>query len=368
MPGFSQKVDRVIDGHVHLRNLAHFEHFMEIRRHVGADRMGIVVVVNPDNGAGNAKCLYAKAAEPGAFYAFGGLNHATYKTDGRVAVPSFPQQADEMLAAGFDGIKLIEGKPSVRKDWYPFAFDDKYFADFFAHAEELDAPIVWHVADPDYCWEPAYAAKASNPDWVYGSEHVSKEQLHREVDIILARHPNLRVVLAHFYFLANDLDRLGRFLTDHPNARIDMALGWSLLFYLSDDPQRSREFFITHQDQIIYGTDIGCRNALALAAKKSHSIRRFLETDEVFTVPDKDGVMPGGESELRGIDLPDRVLAKVFAGNFQAMAGADPKPVDRDAAIDYCRRCADISAAMTDTKPEQTGPGECLAAIERFPG
>lgn len=116
MPGFSQKVDRVIDGHVHLRNLAHFEQFMEIRRHVGADRMGIVVVVDPDDGAGNPRALYAKLAAPGAFYCFGGLNHGAYKTDGRVAVPSFPDQVDEMLAAGFDGIKLIEGKPSVRKD------------------------------------------------------------------------------------------------------------------------------------------------------------------------------------------------------------------------------------------------------------
>ena len=368
MDRLSEKVAMVIDGHVHLRNHRRFEHFQDIRRHVGADRMNIVCIVGPDDGAGNAKGLYAKLAGAGDFYSFGGLNHLAYKSDGRVQPPPLAEQVDEMLAVGFDGIKLIEGKPSVREDWYPFAADDDYYADFFARAEQRDAPVVWHVGDPDYCWGPAYAEVTSNPDWAYGADHVSREQLNTEVDNVLARHPRLRVMLAHFFFMAGDLDRLGRLLDEHPNVCVDMALGWSLLFYLSADPARSREFFIEHQNQVIYGTDIGCRNGLSLAAKKSHSIRRFLETDEVFTVPDKDGVMtmPGGESELRGVDLPADVLAKVFAGNFQALAGADPKPVDGAAAMDYCRRYAELSAKMTGDAIEETDPGMCLAEIEKL--
>ncbi|KKL56563.1 hypothetical protein LCGC14_2244180, partial [marine sediment metagenome] len=123
----SGKVDRIVDCHVHFRRFSRLEHFFDLRRDVGIDRWNIVSIVGPKNGEGNARCLYAKVAGKGAFYCFGGLNHLAYKSKGRVDPGSFAQQVDEMREAGFDGIKLIEGKPSVRRDWYPFPLDGDYY-------------------------------------------------------------------------------------------------------------------------------------------------------------------------------------------------------------------------------------------------
>ena len=46
----------------------------------------------------------------------------------------------------------------------------------------------------------------------------SKEELYAEVDEVLRRHPNLRVIFAHFYFLSADLPRAARFFDAHPEA------------------------------------------------------------------------------------------------------------------------------------------------------
>ena len=362
MRRLSRKVDRVIDCHTHFRKFTWLDHMMKIRRHVGADAMNIVCIVNPSDGAGNSRGLYAKVVGKGAFYCFGGLDHSTYKSRGRVRAPSFPDQVDHMIAAGFDGVKLIEGKPSVRRDWYPFPPDGDYYRDFFAHAEKRDVPIVWHVADPDVLWDPVEARKATRErDWIYGPEHPSRDQLYDEVEHVLTRHPKLRVILAHFFFLAEDLKRLDEFLTRHPNAHLDMALGWSLLFYLSDNPARSRDFFLKHQDRILYGTDTSDRNALSLAADKAESIRRFLETDDVFTISRRG---PRARKQLRGIALPVKVLEKIFAGNFERIAGKKPRPVKLERAIEYSRRCAKITAARSGLPIEQTVPGQCLAAFQ----
>ena len=159
-------------------------------------------LVKAKNGEGNARCLYAKVAGKGAFYCFGGLNHLAYKSKGRVDPGSFAQQVDEMREAGFDGIKLIEGKPSVRRDWYPFPLDGDYYRDFFARAEKVGMPIIWHVADPANFWTDG---EGRSKGWTYASKDVSKEKLHQEVENVAKRHPKLTIILAHFSFLSGEL-------------------------------------------------------------------------------------------------------------------------------------------------------------------
>jgi len=357
----SRKVDRVIDGHVHFRRFSRLEPFLQLRQQVGVDRMNVVCILNPATAEGNAMALVAKAAGAGTIYCFGGLDHTTYKSGGKVKVPSLADQVDLLMEAGFDGVKLIEGKPSVRHDWYPFDMDGDSYRDFWARAEQRDVPIVWHVADPAAFWG---AKGSSQPDWNYGGEHPTKDRLHQEVDNVLTRHRRLRVMLAHFSFLAGDLPRLTKLMTDHPNARLDMALGWDLLYELSDDVGKSRAFFLAFQDRIVYGTDTSDRNHPSLARQKAQAIRRFLETDETFTLRGQKG--SGGRTKIRGLSLPKEVLAKIYASNFEALAGADPKPLDMVKAKAYCRRAAEVTAALTGTAPADTTPGQALAALEKI--
>lgn len=366
METFSRKVDRVIDCHVHLRDLASLGNLKEIRRRVGLDRINLAGIVDPRTGAGHAQGLCAKADAPGAFYCFGGLNHAAALSGGEVRPPSLAEQVGRLISAGCDGIKLIAGKPTSRRK-LPVALDGDYYREFFARAEADDVPLLWHVADPEEFWDPQRApAFAVKQGWVYGPDDVPKEQLYREVDAVLARHPNLRVILAHFYFLSADLPRAERFLGEHPNVHLDLALGIELLFNLSRRPAEAREFFIAHQDRIFFGTDIGSPAEPDQAAARADLLRRFLETDETFTVPGRaDHLLePGGSAEVHGLDLPVEALARIYRGNFESFAGAEPKKVDPDRALAECRLQADIAAQMSGVDAARTEAGRCAEALE----
>lgn len=368
MGTFSRKVGRVTDCHVHLGGLASLGNLKQIREHLGLDRINLAGIVEPKSGAGPAQGLYAKADSPGAFYCFGGLNHAAALSGGKVATPSLAEQVGMLMSAGCDGIKLIESKPTWRRK-LPFAADGGYYRDFFARVEAAGVPLLWHVADPEEFWDPQRVpAWAAEHGWAYGADDVAKEELYGEVEAVLKRHPKLAVIFAHFYFLSADLARAEEFLAAHPRVKLDLALGIELLFNLSRRPMAAREFFIAHQDRIVFGTDIGSAAAPARAAARAGLLRRFLETDETFTVPSEadDLLEPGGRAQVRGLDLPAEVLAKVYSGNFEAFAGEAPRPVDVDQAMAECHRQAEIAAAMSGTAAADTEAGRCAAAFQRL--
>ena len=362
MSTFSQKVDRVTDCHAHMFKLDSAEKMKHILRQVGLARMNLLSIVNPRTGGGNGEALCAKALDDGAFYCFGGLNHAGCASGGEVSDPPLAEQVDQLLAAGCDGVKVIGGKPSHRKQ-VPHAIDGEYYAGFFARCEELSAPLLWHVADPEEFWDadllPGWAARR---DWGYDETDVPKEQLYTEVAAVLARHPNLRVIFAHFYFLSADLPRATTFLTAHPNVSIDLAPGVEFLYNLSRTLDEAREFFVAQQERIIFGTDIADSNSPVEAGTRAELVRRFLETDDTFTVPTEadDLLAPGGPTEIHGLDLPAEVLANIYAGNFEALCGAEPKPLDVERAIALCQRDAEIAAAMSGGDPADTAAGKCV--------
>jgi len=366
MGTFSRRVERVIDCHVHLRDFDSVGRLDEIRRRVGVDRMNLACIVDPRSGGGHAQGLYAKATGAGAYYCFGGLNHAEAVSEGKVSAPPLAEQLDHLLAAGCDGIKMIEGKPTSRRQ-LPQALDGSYYAEFFARAEEADVPILWHVADPEEFWDPQRTPKwALEHGWGYGPEDVPKEQLYAEVERVLVRHPRLRVIFPHFYFLSADLPRAERFLREHPNVRIDLAPGVEFLFNLSRDPAAAREFFLAHADRIVFGTDISSVQAPAAAAERAGLVRRFLETEETFTVPGRaDSLLePGGESRICGLGLPEAALARIYHVNFEAFAGPEPRPVDPVEAAAECRRQAAVAAELSGCEPADTEAGRCAAALE----
>ena len=367
MDKFSRKVSRVIDCHVHLLDLASVGRLIEIRRHLAIDRMNLVCIVDPHSGSGHPQALYAKLIGRGAVYCFGGLNHAAIISGGEATAPSLAEQVDQLLAAGCDGIKLIEGKPTARQE-LPFPLDGEYYSEFFARAAARQVPLLWHVADPEEFWDAAAAPKwAVEHGWTYGPEDVAKEQLYTEVANVLQRHPSLRVIFPHFYFLSADLARADGFLRAHPNVNIDLALGVELLFNLSRDRDAAREFFLTHQDRILFGTDITSAHPPAQAALRGGLVRQFLEGSEPFAAPAEadELLQPSEDSKIQGLALPADVLAKIYCANFEAFAGAAPAAVNRDQAVAECLGQAEIAAELSGEPPEDTEAGRCARALKQ---
>ncbi|MDF1515723.1 MAG: amidohydrolase family protein, partial [Anaerolineae bacterium] len=272
----------IIDGHVHMRSYIDEKNLLEICQASGIKQTVLVSIQNPQAGTGLPQSLYMKAKYPDQFYVFAGLNHATQLSHGTVTVPDLVQQVDAYVEMGCDGIKMIECKPTSRQQMNIPVTDD-YYADYWARVEQLGLPVVWHVNDPEEFWDPdKLPAWARERHWGYGAEDVQKEQLYAEVDQVLARHPNLRIIFAHFYFLSADLPRAKRFLDTHPSVKFDLTPGIEMLYNLSYHVDESREFFTHYADQIVYGTDISSHLSVEQGSIRAGIVYRWMESNSTF--------------------------------------------------------------------------------------
>lgn len=355
----------MIDSHTHLWEPEDVEGLNAIREAIGADRMGIASVASYRRVNYNPMLYVAKARYPDRFYTFPGLDHCANMSSGAISTPSLAEQLDRMIEIGADGLKLIETKPSHRKEVVDVPIDSEYYEPVFARVEEAGLPVLWHVADPEEFWDserlPIWAKEAG---WGYDDgTFVSKEQLYSEVENVLTRHPELKVTFAHFYFLSADLPRAAAFLDRFPNTYFDLAPGVEMLYNTSRDPASSREFFIKYSDRIIFGTDCCGDQPINEACARAGMVKRWLESDDEFRV-DKaaDALLgPSGEEVMRGMCLPGDVLAQIYARNFTRLVGSKPKPQNNALALDECKRiapeveqrCGDDAAVM-----------ECIRRLE----
>lgn len=368
MNAWQSRMTGIVDGHAHMGSIATEDHILDIQQAVGVDRTALVSIQDPAKGTGLPQSLYMKARHPENFYVFAGLNHGQKLSEGRVRTPSLVDQLEGFVAMGCDGIKMIEGKPTSRQIM-DVPVTDAYFADYWARVEELDMPIVWHVNDPEEFWNPELLpAWARKQGWGYGPTDVKKEQLYAEVDEVLARHPGLRIVFAHFYFLSADLDRAARFFDAHPTVHFDLTPGVEMLFNMSRDPADTRDFFLKYANRIVFGTDIASRNTVSESVFRAGIVYRWLESQDTFRVPQGADFLLGQPDDgiIVGLELPDDLLARIYYGNFTRLAGALPRPLDIGRAIAECTRIGAIAQAISGTPAEDTEAVLVARKLERL--
>jgi len=356
MSEWSSRTEGIIDCHVHMRDLAGEESMLAIQEATGIEKMTLVSIQNPAAGTGLPQSLYMKARYPERFFVFAGLNHAGWLSEGKVNAPSLVEQVDAFVEMGCDGIKMIEGKPTSRQRM-DVPITDPYFADYWARVEELGLPMVWHVNDPEEFWYPdKLPGWAKERNWGYGPDDVQKEELYAEVDEVLARHPNLQVIFAHFYFLSADLPRASHLLDEHPNVNFDLAPGIEMLYNISRDPGAGREFFIKYADRILFGTDLSSGQTVEQARVRAGIVFRWLETGDTFRMPPEVDFLLGPPEDgiVHGMSLPDDVLAKVYHENFVRLVGPEPKPLNKPPAIEACKQIARIAQEMSGKPAAET--------------
>jgi hypothetical protein len=339
----------IIDCHVHMGSIADEASMLKIREVTGIEKMALVSIQNPTAGSGLPQSLYMKAQYPKLFFVFAGLNHAQKLSGGQVKTPSLVEQAENFTKMGCDGLKMIEGKPTSRQRM-DIPVTDTYFAEYWACVEELGIPIIWHVNDPEEFWDPEkIPVWAKERNWGYSPDDVQKEQLYDEVDEVLKRHPNLKIIFAHFYFLSADLARAGRFFDEHPMVQFDLAPGIEMLYNLSHDPDASREFFIHYAKRIVFGTDLFSRLSLEEGRFRAGLVFRWLESDDTFRVPEEADFLLGSPEDglIHGLSLPDDVLKSIYCDNFVRLAGMEPRPLDIGKAVEECKRLDAISRALS---------------------
>ncbi len=338
---------RILDCHVHYALPIGRSELYETLRSVGVDMANLVVV--PDRGhiSSVPDALAYKHAHAGETYAFTSLDVSEYMRHPKAVGRRMKAFAARMLRAGCDGVKIIEGKPDMRRALPVPNFDAPVWEPFFAWAERKRIPILWHVNDPEEFWDEArIPAFAKERGWFYGKGSVNNEEQYRQVLALLARHPKLNITFAHMFFLSAHLGRLAEYMREFPNIRVDLTPGIELYVNLSKDPDAARAFFDEFSDRILFGTDIGARAVIGRTPlDRNESFQRvklcrsFLEKEGEFAMEMDGGFLMGeGELKLFGLGLPEGTLQGIYHDNFMDFVGAPPRAVKARLVRAECRR------------------------------
>ena len=343
----------VVDGHIHFPHPDLVDGFVAVMDHVGLARANLVSVPDLQMVNQNPALIHFKAQHPQRVYVCGALDYTPVWTDPARAPAALADQIGALRAIGFDGLKLVEGKPMVR-NMLGLPFDGPEYAGMWRALEEQGFPIVFHVADPEEFWDADLCPDwARAQGWFYGDgTYPLKEELYAEVGRVLDRHPGLRIIFAHFYFLSADLERASEFLDAHPRVCFDLTPGVEMYLNFAQDPDTVHDFFVKYADRLVYGTDIGASAIQrdpsegldrAESLGRAWVVRRFLETDESFTAPEGVGHWLGMDAwGFRGIALPPDVLEKIYYGSFERVFGPAPVPLDYGAARAELERLAAV--------------------------
>jgi len=339
---FSQFADLpVVDCHVHfgefgtgkakltVENLRNLERFMiDVMKN---GRLSQIYVT------GRYAGLYLKAKYPEMFYA-GGYVPWSGDTES-LKVSDWNSYIKFLIQLGFDGIGEMGNKPVLRCRHEPL--DGSYYKDFWEACESLEVPVLCHVADPEEFWDENLAPEwAKSRGWVYYlDDYPGKEELYAEMENVLDAHPDLKVVLCHFYFISAEIERAEEFLNRYGNANFDLTLGIELMYNISRRRDEWRDFFIKFQDRIFFGTDIATWQTLQEALDRIWLIRNFLESDEEFFTPQTaDMLLTRYKEPFIGLKLPESALRKIYCENFQRLWGDKPRPLNMNVVIEALQK------------------------------
>lgn len=151
-------------------------------------------------------------------------------------------------------------------------------------------------------------------------EFPSYEEQMAARDRMLEKHPSLIFIGCHLASLEWSVEEMAAFLERFPNASMDMAARMGQLFYQTvDDREKVRNFFITYQDRLMYGTDIIDRGQ-----EKEGFQNRMHQTwlsDWEYLVTGNKMTSNLINGEFRGLKLPKEVVDKIYVGNVKKWYG-----------------------------------------------
>jgi predicted TIM-barrel fold metal-dependent hydrolase len=219
-------------------------------------------------------------------------------------------QIRDSFARGARGLKVLKelGLYVRDKKGQLVKIDDPRWDPIWAECGRLGIPVAIHSGDPEAFFHPTdarnerYEELWDNPDWSFhGRDHPPLPELLAARDRVIARHPRTQFVALHFGGWPENLDYVSDLLKRHPNVHVETGARQA---ELGRQPRRARQFFLEHQDRILFGTDMWPEPELYA------NYFRWLETaDEYFPYYDYPAQ---GRWHIYGIALPDEVLQKVY--------------------------------------------------------
>ncbi|MBI9044176.1 MAG: amidohydrolase family protein [Anaerolineaceae bacterium] len=368
----------VIDGHVHYGHPSLMPDLMDVFDQYQIDRLNIVCTPHMERLSLVPDAIHLKAHFPNRIYVFGGLDISVFFRAPLQAGQMLADYVDLLMAMGCDGIKMIEGKPTIRQMLPINGFDADVLDPYWKHLEKRGVPVVFHVNDPEEFWDeeklPDWAKEAG---WFYGDgSFVNNEAQYQEVLNVLEKHPNLKIIFAHFFFLSAQLPRLAEYLDRFPNMHVDLTPGIEMYRNFSENIQQTRDFFIKYQDRIIFGTDIGANSVVKEddiqidkvdSRARVHVIRNFLELDRPFSLDGKSGFLFGKEDkDFCGIGLQREILEKIYYKNFEELVGTKPRLLNKEVILQAFYQLSEMIKIQGSAQPGVPGDPSVVEQVKAY--
>ena len=279
------------------------------------DRVGVktAFILSGASGAElrDVSARYAEA-HPGRFVMFAGFDKEG--VDAADYGERLRRRLRDDVAAGAAGLGELTDKGlglvHANEQRAAVYIDDRRFDPLWDEAGVLGVPVFVHIAEPAAFYEAPDERNdlRRSANWsLYGKGTPGYAEMIAKFERVLERHPRTRFVSVHAFNLANDLGAVGRLLDRHPNVDVDFA---ARMWELARQPFSARRFFTRYADRILFGTDNDPDATMYLA-----HVRQLETQDEWF--------WPADAEWWRGygMDLPDDVLKKVYAGNAERLLG-----------------------------------------------
>ncbi|WP_315365365.1 amidohydrolase family protein [Oribacterium sinus] len=312
------------DAHIHLFDVKAIEECIAMVDYCGYSHWNFLAYTMLEHKgcfANNLLAALMKLKEKGRCRAFASFDYAMDFTVPKAE--ELKRQIQFFDLAGFDGIKMLDGKPFVRmRQGIPL--DAPNYDLMFDYAEKSQMPITYHINDPIefWYWEklPEWAKKEDN---FYGNgKYLHKWELDEEAFGFLRKHPKLNIVLPHFFFVSDQPGLCSELFHRYANLRFDITPGWEMYENFAKDWEFWRDFFEKHSDKILFGTDTFSDHW----KETVFCLRRVLETEEEFIA---------FEENCRGLNLKDEILQDLYFNNYHKVVRNIEKTIDVKMVLEY---------------------------------
>lgn len=337
------KVENPFDGHIHMHKWydetlkMDFTHGLEeYRRVCGLKYIALASLPSgnpipaPRDVSNNIMCAFYKLLNENTF-AYGGFIYPSYPVSAEeMKNMSLETQLDELNEIGFDGVKMLEGKPNlyIRVGQ---ALDGAFFDGVLAKMEKEGTYILMHALDPQSFWTDADPERVAKK-WFYGDSSIypTSNELYTQIDNVLSKYPKLNLCLAHFFFCSENPERIEKMLDAYENLTFDITPGGEMYIGFNKRREYFKELFTRYQDRFIFGTDMDFSPYLEAGIWLCDRQYRFMATSETLKSFD--------DHELTGIELPREALQKIFSSNLLNKLGTKPKEINKQALKRYIEK------------------------------
>ena len=331
----------VIDAHIHLKNMndgiefGFKDYFEAISHYIESVNLQYACVncmpgINIYDFDQNILAAFLKLENPKIF-AQGGLCHIVQPvTSPPPKEFSYKLQAEELYALGFDGIKMIEGKPNIRKE-IGLPLNSPLLDEFYDYLEENGTHIISHVNDPDEFWDKSKLSEEElKRGWFYGREgFLSYEEHYNEIFSVLAKNPNLKITFAHLMFLGKDPKRLTDMFDTYKNVAVDLTPGGEMFENMQSNLDLWHEIFEKYPDRFLFGTDMASHKPPILGNHIIGAVYDFLTTDKEIRLYSR---------TFKGLNLSQDTVEKIIRNNFVNRVSDTPKPINKTFLAKYIEK------------------------------